>query len=69
MKPEKDPVVIDLAARRKSAQQARAAARKKPARPAAAGEPLLGRRPGAGRILAIVAFLALALWLGPMVLR
>ena len=66
MKSEKDPVVIDLAARRKAAQQAKVAARKNASKPVNAGEPLLGGRPRAGLILAAVAVVALALWLLPM---
>ena len=67
MKSEKDPVVVDLAERRKAAEQAKlAAARKAKSKRTPSSEPLLGLRPRAGLILAAVAIILLMLWLAPV---
>jgi hypothetical protein len=68
MKPEKEPEVIDLAARRKAVQAREAAekaARDKAARLARSGGAVLGGRKHAGLILIVVILIALAIYLGP----
>ncbi|WP_395670899.1 hypothetical protein [Phenylobacterium sp.] len=60
-----DPRVTDLARYRRAREQAR---RTPPRKPQPSSERLLGGRRNAGVILAIVAIVLLALWLGPIFL-
>jgi hypothetical protein len=61
--PDDDPAVVDLARyKRARAAQKQAKAKPKPG-PSRSGEPLLGSRPRAGLILALMALAMLALWL------
>lgn len=66
MKPDEDPRVVDLRRYRKAARES--AAKKARAAPRPGREPLLGSRPRAGLILALVAAAVLALWLLPAIL-
>jgi hypothetical protein len=60
-----DPRVTDLSRYRRAREQAR---RAPPRRPQAPSERMLGGRRNAGVILAIVAVVLLALWIGPIFL-
>lgn len=65
--PKHEPEVTDLSRYRKAKAEA---AKRKPPRPPKAPKgpkaPFLGSNPRAGLILAIVAVVLLALWLGPL---
>lgn len=64
VEPERKPEVVDLDSYKK-ARQARAQPKPAPA-PKSVGEPILGSRPRAGLILALVILVAVALWVLPM---
>ena len=64
--PKHEPEVTDLSRYRKA--KAEAAKRKPPKPPKAPKPSFLGSNPRAGLILAIVAIVMLALWLGPLLL-
>lgn len=67
MKPDEDPRVVDLHRYRR---EARAKARRgPPPPPRPRSEPILGGRPRAGLILAVVALALLAVWLLPSLAR
>jgi len=60
--PKHEPEVTDLSRYRKAKAEE---AKRKPPKPKAPKQSLLGSNPRAGLILAIVAVVLLALWLGP----
>ena len=60
-----DPRVTDLRRYRKARERAR---RQPPPKPPVQSQSFLGRRKNAGLILAIVAIVLLALWIGPTLL-
>jgi hypothetical protein len=63
--PKHEPEVTDLSRYRKAKAEE---AKRKPPKPKAPKQSVLGSNPRAGLILAIVVIVLLALWLGPMVL-
>lgn len=64
MDPKRKPEVVDLNSYKK-ARQAQATPKPPPAQEST-GEPILGQRPRAGVILALVLLVVVALWLLPM---
>ena len=63
--PKHEPEVTDLSRYRKAKAEE---AKRRPPRPKAPKQSVLGSNPRAGLILAIVAVILLALWLGPLLL-
>ena len=63
--PKHEPEVTDLSRYRKAKAEE---AKRRPPRPKAPKQSVLGSNPRAGLILAIVAVVLLALWLGPLLL-
>ena len=61
--PKHEPEVTDLSRYRKAKAEE---AKRRPPRPKAPKQSVLGSNPRAGLILAIVAVVLLALWLGPL---